>query len=77
MSRLPHEELIERGYTPAETLLRQIIGRTIRGSRDSATLYLLDTRIAAVPRLRDVLCRGLHYHVECVEMPAEELTSPI
>ena len=66
-------KMFEWGHTLAETALRQIIGRAIRGPQDSATLYLLDTRIAVVPRLRDALCRGLHYHVECSEMPAEEL----
>jgi len=70
-------KMIEWGYTLAETALRQIIGRAIRGPRDSATLYLLDTRITTVPRLRDALCRGLHYHVECAEIPAEELLNPI
>ena len=66
-------KMFEWGQTLAETALRQIIGRAIRGPQDSATLYLLDTRIAVVPRLRDALCRGLHYHVECSEMSAEEL----
>jgi Rad3-related DNA helicase len=66
-------KMIKWGYTLAETALRQIIGRAIRGPQDSATLYLLDTRITAVPRLRDALCRRLHYHVECAEIPAEEL----
>jgi len=70
-------KMIEWGYMLAETALRQIIGRAIRGPRDSATLYLLDTRIATMPQLRDVLCRGLHYHVECAEIPAEELISSI
>jgi len=70
-------KLIEWGYTLAETALKQIIGRAIRGPQDSATLYLLDTRIAVVPRLRDALCRGLHYHVECSEIPAEELINAI
>jgi Rad3-related DNA helicase len=70
-------KMIEWGYTLSETALRQIVGRAIRGPQDSATLYFLDTRIVSVPRLRDVLCRGLHYHVECAEIPAEELISSI
>jgi Rad3-related DNA helicase len=71
-------KMFEWGYTLAETTLKQIIGRAIRGPQDSATLYLLDTRIAAVPRLKDALCRGLHYKVEeCVDIPDEELLKPI
>ena len=70
-------KMFEWGYTLAETTLRQIIGRTIRGPQDSATLYLLDTRITVVPRLRNALCHELHYHVECAEIPAEELISSI
>jgi Rad3-related DNA helicase len=70
-------KMIKWGFALAETALKQIIGRAIRGPQDSATLYLLDTRIAVVPRLRDALCRGLHYHVECAEIPAEELINAI
>ena len=70
-------KMFEWGYTLAETVLKQIIGRAIRGPQDSATLYLLDTRIATVPRLRNALCRGLHYHVECAEILAEELINDI
>jgi len=70
-------EMIKWGYTLAETALKQIIGRAIRGPQDAASLYLLDTRVAVVPRLRDALCHGLHYHVECAEIQAEDLLSTI
>ena len=68
-------KMIKWGYALAETTLKQIIGRAIRGPQDAASLYLLDTRVAVVPRLRDALCHGLHYDVKCAEIPAEDLLS--
>jgi len=68
-------KMIKWGYALAEATLKQIIGRAIRGPQDSASLYLLDTRVAVVPRLRDALCRGLHYDVKCADISAEDLLS--